>query len=109
MKKEAEITVIDTINELKAKAWNESMAPRIPSLISYFAGDEWQKGIGPWLMHSHDALMSKLITGCKTRDDDQFVRGQLAMLKDMIDLPAKCKHIDDMRKEVPPQRGTAGY
>lgn len=105
-------TVLEIVNEAKAKSWNEAIAPRAPALLSYLAADEWVKGISAWLRFFDGEMTTRLKFGCKTRDDDQFVRGQLAVLHDILTLPQQIENYLDAIKEREKQsasRGPAGY
>jgi hypothetical protein len=78
--------VIDVVNKLKAQAWNESITPRAESLLSYLRADIYQKGVLAYLKSMEAMAERKLLTGCKTRDDDQYMRGYLVALKEFIGL-----------------------
>lgn len=95
--KEKETRLVDALNEIKAAAWNQSMAPRLPAISSYLKADEWVKGIGAWLAETKEQMLQKLITGCKSRDEDQFVRGQLAMLVEILELPQEVDHMENIK------------
>jgi hypothetical protein len=106
------LELADVLNEMKAKAWNESIAPRGAQLRSLLKTDEWLNGIAAWLSFQERELDRKLRFGCKTRDDDQFVRGQLAMLVEILDIPRKLEVIqarNDQQKKHAASRGQAGY
>ena len=105
-------TVLEIVNEAKAKSWNEAIAPRAPALLSYLAADEWVKGVSSWMKFFEAELVTKLKFGCKTRDDDQFVRGQLAILHDILTLPQQIENYLNALEEKKKQsasRGPAGY
>ena len=102
----------ELINEIKAKAWNEAITPRAPGLLSYLSADEWQKGILAWLLLVEKQMTQKLKFGCKTREEDQFVRGQLAVLEEIINLPNAIQATIDQAeasKKHAASRGRAGY
>ncbi len=100
------------INDIKIQAWNEAITPRAPALLSLCSSDEFQNGILPWLRSVEKQMTQKLKFGCKTREDDQFVRGQLAILEEIINLPAALKaQIENaaVKQKQAESRGTAGY
>lgn len=97
------------LNDIKSKAWNESIAPRTVAVRDYFKAEQWTLGVGAWLKSVESALIDKLMFGCKTRDEDQFVRGQIAMLREICDLPAKIDSLENQKKSKSVPTGTAGY
>lgn len=103
---------IKQINELKAKSWNDAIMPRLEAVRSYLTADQWNKGVGAWLKDVDRQLTEKLKFGCKSREDDQFVRGQLAMLKEILDVPVVIDKIiaeQENQKKQANSRGPAGY
>lgn len=103
---------LKVVNDIKIAAWNKSIAPRAPSLLSYLSAGEFVEGILPWWRSIEHDLLQKLVVGCKDRDTDQFVRGQIAMIQELIDLPnridATIRAKEDSEKKAA-SRGTAGY
>jgi hypothetical protein len=100
------------INEARTNAWNENVTPRLESLRGWMAGDEWTKGFVAYHNSVIAQLLDKLLTGCKTRDDDQFVRGQIAVLKQVVSFrDMVLKQIDaiERNKKSDDTRGQAGY
>jgi hypothetical protein len=111
-KKEPEPELAEVIEDIRAQAWNVSIAPRVPALISLLSTDEWKNGIQAWMLSMEKELDRKLRFGCKTRDDDQFVRGKLSILVELIDLPRildQHQKMKEERKKMEASRGKAGY
>lgn len=100
------------INEARTNAYNEHISTRLESLRGWTAGDEWAKGFVPYHNSVIAQLLDKLLTGCKTRDEDQFVRGQIAVLKQIVGFrDMVLRHIDaiERNKNKDDERGAAGY
>lgn len=100
------------INEARTNAWNEFITPRLESMRGWMSGDEWQKGFVAYHNSVIAQLLDKLVTGCKSREDDQFVRGQIAVLKQVVGFKEMVlRQIDaiERNKKADESRGAAGY
>ena len=100
------------INEARTNAWNEFVTPRLESLRGWMAGDEWQKGFVAYHNSVIAQLLDRLVTGCKSREEDQFVRGQIATLRQVVSFREMVtKQIDaiERNKKADESRGSAGY
>lgn len=105
-------TELKAVNDAKANAWNQTIMPRAEAISAYLKADQWTKGVGAWLKAVNLRLVEVLKRGCKSRDDDQFIRGQLAMLDEIMDLPAMIEKIlteKENQKKQADSRGAAGY
>jgi hypothetical protein len=101
MTKEKEQTIAEVVNDIKATAWNKAIAPRAESVLSYLRNEQWQKGVGAYLKSCEQQLEKRLLNGCKSRDDDQLVRGQLIMLKEILALPEMIESVVEAKKNPP--------
>jgi hypothetical protein len=101
-----EIKIEEIVNDVKSNSWNRHMVPRLKSVDSYLHSETWEKGPQAYLEENYKLLNDKLITGCKSRDDDQFVRGQLVMLRDLINLRDQVRSILERPEPATPGRYT---
>ena len=111
--KESTVETLVTIdaNESKTKQWNECISPRLTALHSWFLSDEWLKGVRPYLnavMEQRQGHLEELKNEVK---DDYFIKGQIAMLRQIMSLPSvidnQIKQIEENQKRKP--SGDAGY
>lgn len=103
---------LEIINQARTDAWNETITPRLESLRGWTAGDEWAKGFLPYHQAALSRLLDQLVTGCKDRDEDMFVRGKIAAMKEIVGfrdmILRQIKAIEENKKKDE-SRGQAGY
>ena len=108
----SEEKIIDAQNAAKTTAWNKFIAPRLEYFRTLMTGDEWKTGIGGWLESLRDDRTLHLKRKSNTHEDDLFIKGQIAMLQEILDLPSNIElHIgaNEKAKEQANSRGPAGY
>jgi hypothetical protein len=98
----------NVLQEIKAKAWESSIAPRAEGLLSLLRGDFYQNGVVAWMKSQEQELVKQLRIGSKTRDDDQFIRGQLSTLGQIIDLADNIQNYLTAKAENDKRRASIG-
>lgn len=93
--------ITDVVNELKAKSWNECVAPRAESLLTYLRAEIYQKGFLAYLKSVETLGEKKLLTGCKSRDDDQYMRGYLVAMKEVLGFADLLEEMVNAKKTPP--------
>jgi hypothetical protein len=78
---------IDPVNESRTEQWNKAISPRLVSLRNWFADENWKTGVGAYLNSVLAERREHHEKENNDRDADQFIKGQIAMLKQIIDLP----------------------
>jgi|SRR6476660_2867387 len=99
------------INDAKTDAYNQHISNRLESLRGWTAGDEWAKGFHAYHSAALAQLLRHLIHGCKTRDEDQFLRGKIAAMEEVIgfrDMILRQIEAVERNKDRGP-KGDAGY
>lgn len=99
------------INEARTNAWNEHITPRLESMRGWMSGDEW-KAFAAYHNSLIAQFLDRLVTGCKSRDDDQVVRGQIATLKQIVtfkEMVLNQINAIERNKNQNSSRGDAGY
>ena len=106
------------LEEIKAKAWNESISPRLEALRAWFESTEWTQGIAPYLRGRFDAFLDKKLAGNSTltHEQEKFIDGQMAMLRELLTFPQVIRQnieLADQQKKQNEARahsvGSAGY
>ena len=106
------------LDEIKAKAWNESILPRLEAIRSGFNESFWMDGVAPYLRTRFNKFLDYRFSGSSTltHEQEKFMDGQMAMLREILEFPHVIKaHIDtiDKAKKTAEQReqtiGPAGY
>lgn len=93
--------VSDVVNELKSQAWNEAIAPRAEALLSYLRADLYQKGFLNYYKSVEKLGERKLLTGCKTEREDNFMRGYLVAIKELLAFPEQIESFVEAKKSPP--------
>ena len=104
--------IIDQQNEAKVTAWNKFITPRLDYFRSLMSGEDWKKGVGGWLETLREDRTQHLKRKSNTREDDCFIKGQIAMLDEILELPSAIeRHIaaTENAKKQAKSRGSAGY
>ena len=91
------------LESIRVQSWNTCIAPRAEALLSYLRHEVYQKGIVEYLRTMEVLGEKQLLTGCKTRDDDQFIRGYLVCLKEMIAFSDLIEQTVEAKKNPPPK------
>lgn len=76
--------IANVVDDLRIQSWNTAIAPRAESLLSYLRADIYQRGVVAYLKSMEILGQQKLLTGCKTPREDDFMRGYLVALKEFI-------------------------
>jgi len=98
------------VNEIKAKAWNDCITPRLEAIRGWFHSDTWSHGVGAYLSYQKNQLQKKLNAGLPNQRDEDKLRGQIVMLEELLDLPGVIdNHIDTANKQKNTPKGNAGY
>jgi hypothetical protein len=104
--------LIEILNDAKTKAWNQSISPKLESLRAWFSGPEWKDGVGNYLRFVTQQQTQNLVRGCKTRDEDQYLRGLIAGLQQVVEMPQAIERqieLIEQNKKQAESRGDAGY
>jgi hypothetical protein len=99
MKPEKPIATV--VDDIRIKSWNDVVAPRAESLLSYLRQDIYQKGIVAYLRSMETLGEKKLLTGCKTEREDNFMRGYLVALKEFISMADQIEQYVEAKKNPP--------
>lgn len=75
---------IASVNEAKTNAWNKHISAKLEAVQVWLKQDP---GVWAYLTAQMQTQVDQLIRGCSSRDDDQYVRGRIAMLREIIHLP----------------------
>lgn len=97
-------------NELKTKAWNEAISPRLIPLRAWFNSPEWKEGVRQYLNFILEQKRDTLERP-EAGPTDQFIKGQISAFKEVLALPLfieKQIEITEKNKELVP-KGDAGY
>jgi hypothetical protein len=97
--------------EIKSKAWNEAITPRLETLRAWFGSSEWKDGVRAYLNEVLSQRREHLENKGNEHGSDQFIKGQIAMLKEIIAIPTVIdRHIElaEKNKDGAP-KGDAGY
>jgi hypothetical protein len=102
---------VEAANVAKAAEWNAAISPRLVALRAWFSGPEWKEGISVYLnkvlMHRREHL-EKIDNDAR---DDQFIKGQIASLKEILAIPLfiekQIAQAEQNKKTAP--SGDAGY
>jgi len=97
-------------NELKTKAWNEAISPRLEALRAWFGGSEWKDGIRQYLNFIVEQKRDELEKP-GTVPNDQFLKGQISAFKEILNIPLfieKQIELVEKNKQAGPS-GDAGY
>lgn len=98
-------------NEVRAAEWNKCISSRLEAMRSWYAHDEYRKGLFPYLMTMLSQRREHLEKKGNNAGDDQFIKGQIAMLKELMDIPATIDRqialTEEAKKSHP--SGEAGY
>jgi hypothetical protein len=103
--------IIEIINDAKTKEWNQAISPRLESLRAWFSSNEWKDGVLAYLNSVLNQRREHLERKGNEFGDDQFIKGQIAMLKQIMTLPNVIeKQIELAEKNKGSgSRGDAGY
>ena len=91
------------LESIRVQSWNTCIAPRAEALLSYLRHEVYQKGIVEYLRTMESLGEKQLLTGCKTRDDDQFMRGYLTSIKEVLSWPEQIEQTVEAKKNPPPK------
>jgi len=93
------------------KEWNGTISPRLESIRAWFTADEWKKGVQAYLSNVLMHLRENLEKKDNSPALDQYTKGQIDMLKQLIRIPdvieKQIELIAKNKESVP--RGDAGY
>jgi hypothetical protein len=106
------------IDEAGAKSWNECIKPRLESIRGWYTDGAWHSGVAPYLRNRLNLYVDQLVQGNSTRthEQDRFMAGQIAMMKEILALPDMIDRAIDTIEKLKAQEkqrtesvGKAGY
>lgn len=100
------------VNEIKAKAWNECITPRLDAIRAWFKADVWREAVGAYLAYNLKQLQVQLNKGCESQREEDRLRGRILMLSDLLDMPNVIENNiaqADAQKHKAGPGGKAGY
>lgn len=97
------------VEDIRVKSWNQCIAPRADPLLSYLRAEIYQKGIAAYLKSCEALAEQRLLTGCKTEREDNFQRGYIVALKDILSMADQIENYVEAKKNPPamPEEYTA--
>lgn len=99
-------------NEIKARSWNDCITPNLESIRTWFNMDPWTQGVGAYLRDVKERLLDNLMKRGHSERDQEFIMGQIAMLREILQFPETVrKQLDNKAKanQQPRPQGEAGY
>jgi hypothetical protein len=97
-------------NEIKAQSWNECISPRLESLLGWYSGDEWSKGIAAHYRKVLETLQTALNNGQDSQRKEDIIRGRLLAIQEFLDMPNVIRgQIEKTNVQRPKPKGDAGY
>jgi hypothetical protein len=101
-------------DELKAKAWNESIVPNLEMIRAWFSMDAYTKGVLPYLKYCEARFLDKLISSeDRTREQERFLAGEIAYLREFLAMPKAIENniriIADKPKQDESRNPITGY
>jgi hypothetical protein len=103
--------ILEILDKVGTKEWNEAISSRLESLRGYLSQDEWVKGISPHLKAIQGHAMVKLLGETLTQDANSYLRGLIAGLKIATSLPSTIEAAisGEVSKTKGGPKGDAGY
>ena len=74
-------------NESRVQYWNECISPRLEVMRSWFLSEAWKKGLHPYMNLMLGQRRDHLERQANDTASDQFIKGQIAMLKQIMGIP----------------------
>jgi hypothetical protein len=109
--KPSEAPLVEVLNEIKTKAWNAAISPRLTALRAWYSGAEWKEGVSAYLNQQLLKRREHLEERGNDPRDDQYIKGQIAMLKEILAIPVfieqQIEQAEKNKKAAP--SGDAGY
>lgn len=103
---------LDAVNEIKAKEWNETIAPNLESIRSMFRSVPWTNGVGAYLAHVREQQIASLANS-KTDREEHILLGRLSMLQEILAMPKAIDNhiagIEVQKKQADSRNPTTGY
>jgi hypothetical protein len=102
----------DALNKSKTEAWNRHLSSQLEAMRSWLNSPQWEKGFRAYLSSLLALQLTQLVAGTGNRDNDQFLRGQIANLREIMDFK---ETIEKQALSIERQqasnagRGDAGY
>lgn|SRR5262249_27693162 len=105
------MTEVKPQNQQMVQEWNESISPRLESIRAWFSSDEWKKGVQAYLSNVLLHLREELEKKDNTPALDQYTKGQIDMLKQLIRIPDVIEKQIELiaQNKASGPRGDAGY
>lgn len=101
--------ISNVVEDIRIHSWNTLIAPRAEALLSYLRAEVYQKGVVGYLKSMETLGEKKLLTGCKTEREDNFMRGYLVALKEILAMADQIENYVEAKKNPPamPEEYTA--
>lgn len=77
----------EVVNEIKAKAWNECITPRLEPLRAFLHQQEWQEGIAAFLKRQTELQIKQIARLGTNSIDDKFILGRISAFNEVLELP----------------------
>jgi hypothetical protein len=104
-----DIDLAEVLEKTGSDEWNTAISSRLEPMRSFFLGEQWQKGINPFL---RAVLGNGLRKFLREGGNADYLRGFIAALEMVLALPASVEaqiQREAGKKKTGTPRGDAGY
>lgn len=97
-------------NVIKTNAWNEIITPALEEMKAGIDSPFWKK-LARFIEMANQDRIEHILDREHDRKDDEFIRGQIAMAKEILGLAARINLQLEVKNNPPqpPDVGQAGY